>query len=73
MDSAKDAERAQIDKALQGHLHTNQRTHQVLRSLRIDAIKVGRIQTFRHASGMHHIVKLMVLQLLFQLYLVTQI
>ena len=62
-----DAEAADVDKAAQWHLQGNDGVDEVLRALGVDAAEVSLVQTLGNAGGMHHIVEVVTLQLLFQL------
>ena len=66
-DRAEDAERTEIDKALQWHLQLQQRVDKVTRAVGVHTEEIFLVQAFRHASSMHHIVELLPLHLLHEL------
>ena len=63
MDGAEDAERAEIDEALQGHAQLHERLHQVLGALGVDAPEVALVNTLGDARSVDHVVELLVTEL----------
>ena len=68
-DGSHDAQRTDIDKALQWHLQLHDGAHQVHRPFRIDATEVFFVQALRHTRCMDDIVEGMSLQLFLQRFL----